>query len=142
MAKNDSPEQKWFFTGDGALYNGTGEYLTAYVADDGGKALKFAERDYGDDGQRWVPGWHPTSELFSDPPHSLNVYGGRNGEGNQVGLYFNENGSNEEWRVETNDGPLELPEIRRIDFDTEGWKPTGDPKEVEIAESTAAHRNR
>jgi len=81
-----------------------------------------------------VAGWHPTSKLFTD--HSLNVYGDRNGEGKTVGLYHNKNGANEEWRVETNDGPLKLPEIRRIDFDTEGWKLTEKPKEVEIAVSS------
>lgn len=52
--------------------------------------------DPDDIGQKWIPDFWPRSAKFEN--QALNIYGGRNGEGNKVGLFTWSKSSNEEWR--------------------------------------------
>ena len=93
----------------------------------------FWRREHDNMGQKWISGWHPTSVLLKD--YTLNIYGGRNGEGNEVGLYPMEGGSgksNEEWRRKDKPGEyLGQPECIQITYgQAEYTKGPGEVQEI------------
>ena len=67
-------------------------------------------------GQKWKPDWHPTSVLHKD--YTLNIYGGRNGEGKKLGLYpkKGKGGTNEEWRRQDTGDYIGQPECIQIKY--------------------------
>lgn len=86
-----------------------------------------------DIGQQWISDWHPLSAKFQD--YALNVFGGRNGNGNIVGLYRSAKGANEEWRNQNGGGPITKPHATGIQYHSEqvDYKITGTkPSDEEV----------
>ena len=86
-------------------------------------------------GQKWKADWWPTSALFKD--YTLNIYGGKNGEGMKVGLYKKSGSPNEEWRRK--DFPeryIGAPEIQLGVLRLEGW---GNPETTQTGVKDPEH---
>lgn len=111
----DSRGQLWNFTGESRLQNFAEDDLFLTVNSD--KSLVFKKRDSNNVGQIWEPGWHPTSKRFAN--QAINIYGGRNVNGANVGLYPKSKSGNEEWRRTSDNSCLQKPTCLRIEMHPE-----------------------
>lgn len=109
--ENSTKGQLWNFTGEGRLQNFAEDDL--FLTANRDKSLGFKKRDQNNPGQIWLSGWPTTSKLFQG--RAINIYGGRNVDGANVGLYPKSGGANEDWRRSPGDDRLGKPQCIHIE---------------------------